>query len=98
MYLIKTTNTFEADVKRCKKRGYDMQALMIVIELLEETGTLPIQYKPHKLSGNYKGYWECHIKPDWLLIWPQKRQRTCLAFYKYRNALRFILIKFFFTQ
>jgi len=80
MYLIRTTKTFEADVKRCKKRGYDMQALMTVIKLLEVNGTLPLQYKPHKLLGSYKGYWECHIRPDWLLIWQQNNKELILLF------------------
>jgi mRNA interferase YafQ len=80
MYLIKTTNTFEADVKRCKKRGYNMLELKKVIKLLEKDGTLPKHYKPHKLKGNYKGYWECHIKPDWLLIWQQNDNELILLF------------------
>ena len=46
-----------------------MQALMTVIKLLEEYGTLPAQYKPHKLTGSYKDHWECHIKSNWLLVW-----------------------------
>lgn len=37
--------------------------------ILEEAGTLPSSYSPHKLSGNYSGFWEGHIKPDWLIIW-----------------------------
>ena len=36
---------------------------------LEKTGTVPVNNRPHKLTGNYKGFWECHIQPDWLLIW-----------------------------
>ena len=36
---------------------------------LEKNGTVPAKNKPHKLTGNYKGFWECHIQPDWLLIW-----------------------------
>jgi len=80
MYSIKTTHTFEADVKRCKKRGYNMQALMAVIKLLEKNGTLPKQYKCHKLTGKYKGQWECHIKPDWLLVWQQNDCELVLLF------------------
>ena len=80
MYLIKTTNTFEADVKRCKKRRYDMLALVTVIKLLEKDGALPKQYKPHKLTGKYKGHWECHIKPDWLLVWQQNDLELILLF------------------
>ena len=64
MYAIK-------DLKRCEKRGYDMRLIKEVITLLAETGTLPATYRPHKLSGDYVGCWECHIKPDWLLLWEQ---------------------------
>lgn len=49
-----------------KKRGYPMDELRRVIVLLMENGVLPLKYKPHKLTGNHKGQWECHIKPDWL--------------------------------
>jgi len=69
VYKIKTTNRFEKDFIRCTKRNYNIDALGLVIELLESSGKLPFQYKPHLLSGNFNGYWECHIKPDWLLIW-----------------------------
>lgn len=48
-----------------------MEKLKEVICLLESTGELPPQYKPHKLSGQYEGKWECHIMSDWLLIWEQ---------------------------
>ena len=48
-----------------------MDLLQEAITLLAQTGTLPAQYKAHKLSGNREGEWECHIKPDWLLVWEQ---------------------------
>jgi len=38
---------------------------------LQEKGSLPEKYLPHKLQGKYKGCWECHINPDWLMIWKQ---------------------------
>ena len=46
-----------------------MELFKEVILILEETGSLPSSYSPHKLSGNYSGYWEAHVKPDWLIIW-----------------------------
>ena len=71
-YTIKTTKQYERSFKRCKRRGLPMIKLCNVVRLLEETGTLPQQYHPHKLSS-YVGnnVWECHIQPDWLLIWRQ---------------------------
>ena len=69
MYQLSTTKQFEKDYKLCKKRQYDMQILHNIFSALEINGSLPSKYKTHKLTGNYKGFWECHIKPDWLLIW-----------------------------
>ena len=58
------TKTFRRDTERCRKRGYDMELLKAAIRLLEADGALPQEYRPHKLSGNYAGTWECHIKGD----------------------------------
>ena len=64
-------NSFKKDYKRCKKRNYNLPLLHEVMGILQKKGKLSSKYKPHKLSGNYKGRWECHVKPDWLLIWRQ---------------------------
>jgi mRNA interferase YafQ len=69
MYSIETSNKFEKEFKKCIKRNYDISLLENIVFLLEESGELPIKHKPHKLIKNYAGYWECHIKPDWLLIY-----------------------------
>ena len=71
MYKIRTTNQFEKDLKRCIKRGYPMDKFREVIKLLERDGMLPDEYRPHLLHGKREGQWECHIQPDWLLIWIQ---------------------------
>ena len=71
MYKIKTSNKFEKDFVKCLKRKLDANALAEVLEILEVSGKLPRKYKSHILSGNFSGYHECHIKPDWLLIWRQ---------------------------
>ena len=55
MYKIKTTHQFEKDLLRCKKRGYPMDKLRKVIQLLEQNGSLPSQYRPHVLQGNRSG-------------------------------------------
>ncbi len=80
MYSIEYTNRFKKDIKRCKKRGYNLQLLIDAIATLEETGTLPQSYKPHMLIGQYSGLWECHIKPDWLLVWKQDNTTLTLCF------------------
>lgn len=70
-YRVKFTKGFNKDVELCRRRGYDMTRLKRVLDILIDTGTVPILYRPHKLSGNHEGEWECHIGPDWLLIWEQ---------------------------
>ena len=80
MYRIITTNQFEKSLKRCKKRNYNLNLLKEVIEILVLNGKLPSKYKPHKLSGNYANCWECHIKPDWLLVWQQNDLELILLF------------------
>jgi len=69
-YQISFTGKFRKDVKRCIKRNYRMSLLEEILLLLRK-GELPPKYFPHKLSGNLQDRWECHIKPDWLLIWKQ---------------------------
>jgi len=63
------TRQFDRDVKRQKKRGKDLQKLKKVTDMLENDDNLPHIYKSHKLTGNYKNRLECHIEPDWLLIY-----------------------------
>ena len=57
-----------------------MDLLKEAIRLLEQNGVLPANYRPHKLSGNYEGCWECHLKGDWLLIWEQNESELTLLF------------------
>jgi len=80
MYQVQMTRTFRKDVELCRKRGYDMELLKRTIMQLEANGSLPEYYRPHKLSGNYVGCWECHIKGNWLLIWEQNDQELTLLF------------------
>lgn len=68
-YNLKPTTQFKKDVKLCNKRGYDMDLLKKVLKLLETGKPLPEKYLDHPLSGVFKGCRECHILPDWLLIY-----------------------------
>ena len=61
--------TLTQDLKLALKRGYDLNELSKVVNLLANRKTLPIKYKDHALSGDYLNFRECHIKPDWLLIY-----------------------------
>ncbi len=71
MYQLEQTGQFKKDIALAKKRGLNMQLLDEVVTNLVENGILPRRNKPHKLTGNYKGFWECHIQPNWLLVWEQ---------------------------
>ncbi len=69
MLTIKYQAAFKRDYKRIKRRGYDTRLLEKAIELLAEGRGLPAEYKDHTLSGDYTGCRECHIAPDWLLVY-----------------------------
>ncbi len=69
MLTIKYEKSFKKDYKRVKKRGYNIQLLENVLEFLARQEPLPPKYKDHALTGDYKGCRECHITPDWLLVY-----------------------------
>lgn len=69
MLQIHRTTKFKQDVKRQEKRKKDLQEFIKVLDLLINGKPLPAKYKNHKLVGNYRDRWECHIEPDWLLIY-----------------------------
>jgi len=74
MYEIEASNQFLKDLKLLRKRSLkDAELLLKIIDTLAQKGHkgLSIKHKPHKLSGKYKDFWECHIKPDLLLIWSE---------------------------
>tara|TARA_B100000949_G_C14049392_1_gene352909 strand:- start:27 stop:290 length:264 start_codon:yes stop_codon:yes gene_type:complete len=74
-----TTNRFERDLKRAIKRGKDLDKLWKIVELLLDNKPLEKRHRPHPLSGNYATAWECHIEPDWLLIWNQEDDQLVLS-------------------
>ncbi len=74
MYLLKETTQFKKDLKRIIKRNpKDINLVKNILTTLKVKGMegIPIQMNPHRLKGNYKNNWECHIKPDLLIIWIQ---------------------------
>ena len=77
-YKIDYTNQFKKDVIKAKKSDCDLTLLDEAIKTLAKKGTLPKEYRPHKLSGNYAGYWEAHIKGDWLLVWLKRKESLTL--------------------
>lgn len=68
-YDIATTARFEKDLKTAKKRGLDLDELDGVVTKLANGDNLPPKNHDHPLAGEYKGTRECHIKPDWLLVY-----------------------------
>ena len=68
-YQVKPTAKFKNDLKRVEKRGYKIDLLTTVIKKLAKGETLDESYNDHQLKGRYKGLRECHITPDWLLIY-----------------------------
>jgi len=74
MLRLVTTNLFKKQLKRCRKRGWDMNALDEVVTLLQKGKPLPEEYRDHGLSGDRTGQRDCHIKPDWVLIYRVRKE------------------------
>jgi len=69
MLTLKTTEQFRKDYKLLKKRGYNLDLVEEVLQVLLEEKPLAEKHRDHALAGNYTGFRECHILPDWLLIY-----------------------------
>lgn len=69
MLELNSSTKFKRDYKLCLKRGYNMQLLQSVLDTLRIPAPLPVKNRDHNLSGNHAGERECHIAPDWLLIY-----------------------------
>lgn len=69
MLNIVSSTKFKKDLKRTAKRGYNIDFLEEVVTMLANEEELPAKYHDHQLTGSYEGFRECHIQPDWLLIY-----------------------------
>lgn len=69
MLKVSTTTKFDKETETVRKGGKDMSKLGNIIKKLSNEDTLDAKHHNHKLKGNFKGRWECHIEPDWLLIY-----------------------------
>lgn len=69
IYSVKPTNKFQKDLKLMQKRGFDISLLTEIIKKLASGEPLPVKNRDHSLTGNYSHCRECHITPDWLLIY-----------------------------
>lgn len=77
-YSVRLSNRFKKDMKTVRKRGYDRQLIYAVIEKLANGETLDERYKDHPLPGDYGGFRECHITPDWLLVYQYRENELLL--------------------
>ena len=81
-YKVKPTGTFRKDLKLAKKRGLQLNYLYTVIEKLADDIPLPEKHHNHLLHGDYNGYWECHITPDWLLLYEKDTEIRIISLYR----------------
>lgn len=71
-YTLKQSNKFYKDLEKCKRKNLDLVKLNLIVELLVNSKKLPYRSKDHSLKGDYVSLRECHIEPDWLLIYRVK--------------------------
>jgi len=79
MLTVVRTNQFKKDVKKARKRRKDMDKLKTLLSLLIHQEPLPAAYQDHPLRGNWKGYRDAHIEPDWLLLYRVAGEELQLA-------------------
>lgn len=77
-YEILFTAKFKKDIKLAQKQGKNLDKLFTVVELLSNDEKLDVKCRDHELSGNYDGFRECHIEPDWLLIYRKNNDQVIL--------------------
>jgi len=75
---LQVTNQFKKSIDLSYARNFNLQFLFEVVELLAQDKPLPEKNYAHILKGQYIGIWECHIKPDWLLMWQENRDKLIL--------------------
>lgn len=81
-YKITTTKKYEKDVKLAVRRGLNIEQLLEVVNLLRQGIPLPEKNRDHQLHGDYDGYRECHINPDWLLVYAKDTEVRIISLYR----------------
>lgn len=79
MLKLKTTSRYDRDYRRIARRGKDMKKLAVVVNLLLAGQILPERYRDHPLRGTFKGFRECHIEDDWLLVYKKDQGELVLV-------------------
>lgn len=82
MLKIVSSNQFKNDIKLAIKRNFDIKELEIVVDTLANEKVLDKKYKAHELKGTYSGFMECHIKPNWLLIYKVENKELELFLFR----------------
>lgn len=80
MLRTQTTKQFEKDFKRMIKRGKDMEKIKTVMRRLANEEILDTRHRDHKLTGDFEGFRECHIEPDWLLVYRINKRDNSIIF------------------
>ncbi len=80
-YEVEFSSEFKKSYKKCEKRGCDMKRIDKLIVTMANEGCAPTDTSPHKLSGSYAGFWECHISANLLLVWSQDDENLKMRFY-----------------
>ena len=78
MYRIEVSNKFKQSLKKLRKGGINLKPINDVISILSKGEILPAKYKNHPLRGNLKGYYDCHVLPDLILIYKIEKDRLVL--------------------
>ena len=91
VYKIEVSRQYLKDLKLARKRQLDEKLLNDIIAMRAAGEPLPANNCDHALSGNYKGYRECHVTPDWLLIYSRNETLKVVSISTYRHAFGFIL-------
>ena len=73
------SNKCRKDLKRARRRGLDMDAFFAVVEMLRRRETLPVRYRDHALTADRAGLRDCHIRPDWVLIYQIRETELVLV-------------------
>ena len=72
------TRRFQKDVQLCRRQGRNLSKLQRVFDILISGEVIPPQYRDHPLKGNWQGYWDLHIEPDWILIYKEQDEKIVL--------------------
>ena len=75
---LQVTNQFEKSIDLSYARNFNLNLLFEIVELLAQAKPLPEKNHAHQLKGKYIGIWECHVKPDWLLMWQEDKEKLVL--------------------